>query len=146
MGRSVTRIMPDAPPQAFKSYAITAPADSHFRRATCEEVGCFGHEFGWITKVDESTELGQKQAWYIRNQSGRRYSEERDAALTTFTFAPGQTCFRPHRIRLDRPAIFSVRNGDWRDSTRPFVHASAEDWVDDFSNHQDQIADLRQKG
>lgn len=147
-GHRITRIEPAAPPEAYRSFQILAPLNSHWRPATCEQAGCIPYREGWVTRVDEGTDLGKGQAYYIRNQSGRRYREERHASMTTFRFEPGQPCFRykDHRVPLERPSLFVVRDGDWRASQNRRVHASAEDWVDEFANHQDQIADLRQKG
>lgn len=144
--RPVNRIEPQGPPEAYKSYQILAPPQTHFRPATCEEVRCAAHLRGWVTKLDEGTDMGRQLAHYVRNDSGRRYTEKRNGPITTFTFIGGQQCFRRHQLRLDRPALFVVRDGDYRRSTNRRVHASAEDWVDDFATHQDHIAGLRQKG
>lgn len=143
MMRPVNRIKPALPASAMKTYAIDAPRDTHWRPATCAEVGCSHLEHGWKSIVDESTELGARQAWYIRTQSGRSFVETRDASgLTTFTFAPGQRCFTAHKVRTGRPELFVVRGGDWRGNPRGTtrVHASPEDWVDDFATHQDKLA------
>lgn len=145
--RDPYRITPKLPAQSMKTYQIIAPATTHWRPATCEEVGCLNHRFGWQTVVDESIDLGQRQAHYIRNQSGRRYTEDRDApGLTTFVFEAGQKCFAPHQVRLDRPDIFLVKDGDFRGSTNPRQHVGPADWVDDFANHQQKLADEIEKG
>lgn len=144
------RVDPQLPVQAVKTYEIQAPASTHFRPSTCAEADCPNFAGGWASVVDESTELGQQQAHYIRNQAGRRYSEDRNRApgLTVFVFEAGQTCFATHRQRLDRPEIFLVRDGDWRGNPTGAVrpHVNADDWVDDFANHQDQLASQQNKG
>ena len=150
--RPLTRITPNAPPAAYKTYAIRSPLATHFRPATCAEVECQAHTKGWRTAVDESTDLGQRQAYYIRKQSGRRFSEHRDeAGLTVFEFEAGQRCFRSdeHRVSLQRPENFLVLGGDYRGNpmrTPAHKHTRPEFWVEDFANHQDKIADRRKAG
>lgn len=149
--RPLNRIEPAAPPAAYRTYAITAPRQTHWRAATCAEVGCAAHTHGWTTTVDISTELGQGQAYYIRRESGRSYTEETTGpGLVRFTFGPGQRCFRSdtHRVRTGRPEIFVVRGGDWRGNPvgDKRQHTRAEHWVEDFAEHQDRIASRQQRG
>lgn len=146
------RFDPALPASARKTYAIKAPKSTHTRPADCAEVECKAYLNGWQTTCDEATELGGWQANYIRKESGRGFTEERDArGVTVFTFKAGQRCFASdgHRVSIDRPALFVVRDGDWRGNprgTRPYVHTSPDDWVDDFANHQQAIADRLQEG
>jgi hypothetical protein len=151
MARQLFRIEPKLPAGAMKTYAILRPTSTHFRPATCAEVDCPQYLHGWRTVVDESTDLGARQAHYIRTQSGRSFHEQRDRTgvgvlgAVTFTFGPGQMCFRTadHRVPVGRPELFVVREGDWRGNprrTEPRVHKRAADWVDDFANHQDRLA------
>lgn len=148
----LNRIEPKLPAGAMKTYGILAPASTHFRVATCAEIDCPPHLYGWTTTVDERTELGQSQAHYIRKQSGRRFTETRNAlGLTEFTFEAGQKCFKAgdHQARLERPEIFVVRDGDHRGNPRGTAtrkHASAADWQDDFAHHQQTLADKFQEG
>lgn len=148
--RQATRVDPKLPVGAMQTFQVLAPKATHFRQATCAEIDCPHYLHGWRTTIDESTELGQQQAWYVRNQSGRRFTEDRDQApgLTTFTFEAGQRCFGQHQVRLDKPELFIVRDGDWRGnpSGRRRQHANADDWVDDFANHQDKLARELEKG
>lgn len=149
---SAWRVTPALPPAAMKTYGIVAPRPTHWRAATCAEADCVNHLNGWQTKVDESTELGQQQAAYIRAGSGRRFTEDRDdVGLTVFTFEAGQTCFRgdEHTVRVDRPEIYVVRDGDHRGNprgTKPRIHNDPQGWVDDFGEHQERIADMRERG
>lgn len=147
--RPVARITPALPAQAYKTYQVVAPRSTHFRPATCAEVGCPAHGCGWRTVVDERTDLGQQQAHYIRAMSGRAFTAARDAAgLTTFTFEAGQACFQPHRVRLDRPEHYLVRGGDYRGNPTRAVrrHVSAADWTEDFAEHQTRLADRLRRG
>lgn len=144
------RVPPALPAGAYKTYQVVAPVQTHTRPGTCEEADCQAQALGWRTTVDETTPLGQKQAHYIRHDRTRRHSEEaRPDGLTSFTFPPGQVCFAPHRIRLDRPEFFLVRGGDFRgdpSGARPYQHANPENWVDDFANHQIGIAEKIEEG
>lgn len=148
--RPVNRIDPALPARAFKTYSVLAPASTHFRRATCEEVECPYAVSGWATVVDEGTELGQRQADYIRRSSGRKFTAERTPeGLTRFVFAANQECFSEHKVRVDRDEIFLVRGGDFRgDPTgaRPRQHVRPEDWVEDFAEHQQALADRIERG
>ena len=150
--RQPFRVAPHLPAAAMKTYQILAPAGTHWRAATCAEVDCGAYLHGWATRVDEATDMGARQAHYIRRQSGRAFSAARDeAGLTVFTFPPGQRCFRAsdHRVRLDRAEFFVVRDGDWRGNprgTQPRQHVRAADWVDDFANHQQALANRLERG
>lgn len=146
--RQLSRINPAAPPGAYKTYQILAPAATHWRAATCAEVDCAAWLRGWSTTVDESTELGGRQAHYIRRESGRGFAEQRTpAGLTVFVFEAGQRCFRAgeHLVQV-RPESYLIRSGDWRQLGDPRRVGTAQSWVDDFGEHQQRIADHRQKG
>jgi hypothetical protein len=137
------RVDPQMPAANYKTYQISAPLSTHFRVATCQEVQCAAWIRGWTTVVDAATDLGGRQANYIRLKSGRHFTFTQAGTVVTFRFPPGQRCFREHQTRLDRAEIFVVRGGDWRGNPRgvePRVHRRAADWVDDFAEHQDKLA------
>lgn len=145
--RPITRIQPALPVEAMKTYQIVAPKGTHMRPATCEEIGCAPFLNGWQSVIDEGTELGQAQAYYIRRNSRRSFTEHQGmtAGLVVFTFPPGQKCFEAdsHRVRIGKPDLFVVRGGDWRGNPRdiqPFFHSKPEHWVEDFAEHQDKLA------
>ncbi len=140
--RQIFRIPPTGPVSAYKTYAISAPQSTHFVDESCEAAECGMWANGWQSFFDESSELGQDQAGYVRHRSGRRYTESRDeSGRTVFTFPPGQECFSQHRRRLDREEVYVVRGGDWRGNPRRelLVHDSPQNWLDDFGAHQDKI-------
>lgn len=140
--RPVNRIVPKLPVAAFRTYGIAAPPSTHWRPAGCAEVDCPAHANGWTTTVDERTELGARQAAYIRVKAGRAFRECRDeAGLTVFTFLAGQSCFASHRKRLDRPELYVVRDGDWRGNPTGWSrrHSGPDPWLDDFQSHQEQL-------
>ncbi|MFE2311673.1 hypothetical protein ACFXC8_00480 [Streptomyces sp. NPDC059441] len=141
----VNRIDPNMPVGAYQTYSITAPRDAAVV-AACEQVACPAWQFGWESKVDETTDLGKQQAAYIRQQSGRTFREQRTGdGLTVFRFEPHQRCFEEHRTR---PEIYLVRDGDWRGNPtgRKRQHTRPADWVEDMTENQGRIVDLQQKG
>ena len=169
--RPLTRIPPTLPVTGMKTYTAATPLATHWREATCTEHDCEAQRTGWLTIIDErhtrdvgaadtpagSVELleamsdqSQRQAYYIRHLSGRAFVESVDEGTghTIFDFGPGQTCFERHVIKTDRPEIYVVRGGDWRGNPRQegMTHASAADWVEDFSEHQDRIANRVNRG
>jgi hypothetical protein len=137
-------------PEAFQTFGIVAPKETHTVPATCEEVECEQHIRGWMMKLDVTTDMGQKQAYYIKHHSGRAYevTELRDG-LATYMFRPGQECFQEHRRDIERDPIFRVKGGDARGNplrlpTR--VHKKPEFWVEEFAENQQKIADAVEKG
>lgn len=143
------RIQPKLPVQAYQTYELAAPLRTHWRKATCEEAGCGAYLNGWRTTVDETTDLGQGQAAYIRTHSGRAFTEARDeTGRTVFEFAAGQRCFNSdqHRVPLEREPVYSVRQGDWRANLGDRRILRADQWVDDFATHQNNLADKIQRG
>lgn len=143
-------IEPGLPPEAVKTYTVAMPLQTHWRPATCAEVDCEAYLRGWRTIVDERTELGQRQAHYIRHDRSRRHNESRmdPDGVTVFTFEAGQTCFREHRAQLGRPQRYIVRGGDWRGNPRGEFreHTRPDDFVDDFAEHQGKIATQLERG
>lgn len=142
------RKMVRLPAMAMKTYKILQPPDTHIV-STCEAVGCEGWKNGWDSIIDESTELGQNQANWIRSgNTGRSYRElpRTDLGLTVFRFEAHQRCFAEHRTRQQ---IFGVVGGDFRGNPLhlpPRRHARPIDWVEDFALHQQAIADRLEKG
>jgi hypothetical protein len=148
-GVLVNAIEPELPAEAMKTYTLAMPLTTHWRPATCAEVDCPSYLSGWRTTVDERTELGQRQAHYIRHDRTRKHTEDRtETGLTMFTFEPGQRCFTAHRIRTARPQRHLVRGGDWRGNPRGEFreHTRPDDWVEDFAEHQDKLATRLERG
>lgn len=140
------RLPPKLPVQAYQTYAAMRPLGSHTRRATCLEVDCAAQARGWTTQIDTATDLGRRQANYIRLKSGRSFTATEAGTLVTFTFPAGQRCFAEHRVNVDRPTIYLKRGGDWRATTSDPIVMHEDDWVDDFANHQDELADRLARG
>ncbi len=139
----LNRAAPALSPLAYQTFAIASPADRQIP-AACEQVLCEQRQFGWESHIDESTELGKRQARYIRTQSGRTFREAKSGTITVFKFASGQRCFREHHTR---PEVFYVHGGDWRQQTSAArQHTRAADWVEDFGLNQIRLRDARARG
>ena len=142
--------MEQMPIAAYRTFQITAPLATHWRPATCDEADCGAYANGWRSVIDERTDLGAKQAYYITHDSGRRFtSYRREDGLTAFEFEAGQRCFQSdsHRVPLERGAVFRARLGDHRGSRGgEITHATAADWVDDFATNQDRLKTLQDRG
>jgi hypothetical protein len=121
----------------------------HYRPATCAEVECPQWKNGWITRVPVGSDLDR---FLAGKTHGRRFFARPgvDGGERTYSFPEGQECFRSstHRVPIEREPFFVVRDGDWRGNPRgtAAVNRRPDDWVDDFANHQQRIADARDQG
>lgn len=142
------RIPPALPPQAMKTYLIAAPLATHWNVVTCADADCEHYRLGWESHIDERTQLGQRQAHYIRQVSGRKFTETRnELGLTVFAFGAGQKCFRQHKARNMREDRYIERGGDWRAAIgRPREHKNADEWTESFALNQDRIKTITDRG
>lgn len=134
----------------YQTFRINAPKETHTVEASCEGVECQAYANGWRMQIDLGTDLGQKQAYYIKHHSGRSYKEidNRDG-LVTLEFRPGQKCFQEHRQAIERDPVFSVKGGDRRGNPLKLptrVHKKAEFWVEEFAENQDRLAKIHEEG
>jgi hypothetical protein len=147
----LNRATPALPVGAMQTFAIRRPRGARLlwdKVADCAAAGCAAHLYGWVTRVDESTELGRRQAAYLR-RCGRTFVEAREAALTAFTFAPGQQCFAAtHEVPTEAEPLYVVRGGDWRGNPtgERRIHRNGVEWVEEFGEHQQDIADRIARG
>lgn len=150
---------PVGPAAAYKTYTIRAPIATHWSGIiTCAEYECGAYLYGWDSFIDESTDQGQRQAHYIRKESGRRFTEERrDDGLTVFHFEAGQQGFASrvitedhsrHRRRLDRQEQFIERGGDFRGNPtgQRHKHTRPDYWLESFALHQDKLRTIAERG
>lgn len=142
------RLTPDAGPEHFKSYSWRAPLATHWRQGTCEEYECEAYLKGFVTTVDISTDLGQKQYHFLTHDKTRSCSMQRvSQTVFKFIYPPGNKCMKywEHRVPIGKPPLLLVLGGDWRGNPRQLktvVHRRPEDWIEDFSEHQDRIANV----
>lgn len=137
------------PVGAMKTYQIAAPLGTHWNVVTCADADCDAHRLGWKSLIDERTALGQRQAHYIRRESGRKFTEERQGdGLTAFSFEPGQKCFAEHKGRNMRPERFVERGGDHRGNPtgQRREHKRPDDWVESFEENQDRLKTIAERG
>lgn len=145
---SVFRIEPAMPPEAYKTFAVMSPVQTHMRQATCEEVGCDQYRQGWRVRVEALT----PDLLHAAKTSGRRFTEQQITEGETYlVFEAGQPCFKAgtHRAPLGRPPLYLVRDGDHRGNprgTKARLHQRPGDWVEDFAEHQQALADEIKKG
>lgn len=146
----MNRIPPKMPAHCYKTYVIGRPLKPAFwRKATCEEVDCKNWRNGWKSIFDLSTPLGQKQARYVRDHSGRSYVVEGQVGtLVTLVFAAGQTCFNEHKTAIERDPLFVIREGDFRGNPREIapLRLSPIAWRDNFGEHQETLAEAARRG
>lgn len=148
MRQQLNRVIPKAGPEVYKTYSISSPRSTHRKPATCAQVDCEARAKGFTIPCDITTELGQRQAYYLRMNYSRSSVQTQQGDLVRFTFPPGHDCFAEHTVSLERPEFYLVRDGDWRGNPRgtPALHRNAADWVDDFATNQQSLADAVQEG
>lgn len=143
----MNRIEPQMPASAYKTYQITAPLKTHFRPGTCAEVNCDKYLNGWKVRTDTLDE----QMIHTATHSGRKFTWLHVSELENWlVFEAGQPCFQAsmHRVRIDKPELFIVRDGDHRGNPRgtaPQRH-TADTWVDSFAEHQATLIRAQQQG
>jgi hypothetical protein len=151
---NLNRIPPRLGPEHFRTYSIDAPLATHWKKATCEEYECDDFLYGFVLTIDPSTDLGQRQLAYVKQDKSRRgVVQAVGPNLIKVMYGPGNPCFEPkkstHRVPIGRPPFFLVHGGDWRGDPRGIgrlVHRRPEDWVDDFANNQIAISQMVGKG
>lgn len=149
MNAPLSRVAPKMAAGAYQTYAVVRPARTHWRRGTCVQVGCEKRERGWRQTIDLNTPLGQDQARYIKQHSGRSYTKIGQLnGIVELEFAAGQDCFAEHKVPLDRDSLFLLKGGDWRGNPRGTAprKLSPVAWRDNFGENQEKLAELAQRG
>lgn len=142
MSRPLNRVTPSLPVNKMVTHAIVAPLTTHWRKASCEEVGCLDFHNGWGLNT---AGISDNAVWLAKT-SGRTFTVEYDDnGAEVLLFESGQPCFRAseHRIRIDREELFILRNGDWRGNPDgagawPLVFSGADAWKDSLSTTLDR--------
>lgn len=138
--REINRVTPALPAELMQTHQVAMPLTTHWRRATCEEVGCLNHRHGWTLA---STGLDDEDMALLK-QSGRRWYEEPSDAGPVLVFEAGQPCLAAseHRIQMDRPPLFIARDGDFRGNprqTEPTVFSGADPFADHLHSHLERF-------
>lgn len=137
------RLQPaNAQSRTHKAYSISAPLDTHWKKAQCEEAICKHYREGWtLNEAQLDAEL-----WRAIElaEPRRRYRKVHHEGQTYLVFPPGQPCFAGHKVRIERPENFYVTpNSERLVIPRARQHANWDDWQDDFANHQERIKQER---
>lgn len=135
----------------YQTFQVVSPTATHTKLVACgEDVDCAAYRGGWKMTIDLGTELGQRQAYYIKHHSGRSYKVIRQVdGIVELEFAANQPCFAEHRVRLDRPEVYRVKGGDARGNPLGILtrtHKKPEFWVEEFAENQDRVNKIIEKG
>lgn len=136
------------PVQHQRTFQIDQPLETHFRRATCQEVNCKAYANGWKMGFDLTDPEKVAAARAIRDKSGRTFTVELADNKVIMTFPAGQRCFVTHRVSLEREPIYIVRGGDFRGNPRRerTVHKTADSFVDRWDNELSTIKEIQERG
>lgn len=148
MKREPFRVQPQGPVSGYRSFGqrITRRV-----RATCAEVECDAYANGWVTSVPTG---GQDESVIVAACDGRvdgmRRQWETRLTLNGFTeyrFPPGQPCFKASAHTVPLAVQHYHRDGDWRGNPTGVVvaHPDIRSWIDEFGEHQQRVADQRQR-
>lgn len=131
-------------------WTIDTPLATHWRKASCEEIGCIDHHNGWRIRMDT---LAAEMQHAVKT-SGRHWSEcvidvdpdtgeKYDPPAVYFVFEAGQACFKAsqHKMPLGRPELYVVRD---RGSARRYDRG--DQWADDCATHTNKIVSIIERG
>lgn len=125
------------PPRPLDRYSLQQRPAPRARRATCEEVDCWAWLGGFAIKVDEATDLGGRQAAYLREDRTRpRPAETREGALTVFAYPPGTRCTASDTHVIERTQLYIARG----------IATTAELWTEEFGENQQRLSELQARG
>lgn len=142
------RLDPKGPQSAYQTFRIKQPLRTHFRRATCVEVDCERYRHGFKIHTDPRTQVGQRQAFLIRESGTRHTAVKMPDGMVDYLFAPGTMCFERHYRSLFREPLTAITRGDWRtprDRRQPRIMPAGE-WLSRFEEHQGAIAAMVARG
>jgi hypothetical protein len=147
MGISLNRIQPMLDVRQMRTFQVDAPLATHWRRASCAEVDCPDYLNGFVTTV-----LAGSDDEDALKASGRKWSSTtaNPDGTISYTFEAGTECWSSfrHRVRVREDSLWIVRDGDWRGNPtgRARRHTRPADWVDEFADHQDKLAEAQRRG
>lgn len=145
--RKLNRLPPTGRVQDYRTFQITSPLSTHWRKATCAEVDCPQYTNGWRVRVEGLP----PEMLHTAKTCGRKFTELHVAEGENWlVFEAGQACFRAaeHRKLIGRQEIFIARDGDFRGNPTGAVrkHTKPEFWIEDMQENQGRLADLHQQG
>lgn len=147
--REPFRVTPLGPVSGYRTFGqrITRRV-----RATCAEVGCEHWNNGWVTTVlpDSEDQALIEKACAGQVDGIRRLSDGGELCPDGFVryhFPPETPCFKASAHRVPLAVQHYHRSGDWRGNPDGTVttHPNIESWIAEFGEHQQRIADQRQR-
>ena len=143
--------MPALGARYFQTFTAARPKQTHWRKATCEEIECEQYLNGWWTIVPVGSD--QERAVFeacsgadgFRRHAIERPDEADGPGLRAFWFPAGNPCFlaSQHQVPLERPEIFYVRDGDLRRSLgRVRRFDRADQWQEEWNDRMDKLTRL----
>jgi len=143
-------------------FTLSQPLDTHFRPATCEEVDCPQHLFGWVTVLDRECDVrliddilksGRHFTRMRSEEASQRASKDLPPGMLAFVFPPGQQCFRQHVMPVGREPFLAYQRGVAMGAGGAFVpvedrrqHVKVSDFTEHFNEEADGIRRRRQAG
>jgi hypothetical protein len=143
----MNRIEPQGRVQDYKTYQILSPIPTHWVPASCADIDCPQYLKGWRVRVEGLP----PEMVHTARTTGRKFTELNISETENWlVFEAGQPCFRAsqHKKLLDKQEIFVARDGDFRGNPTGNVrkHTRPEFWLEDFAEHQEQLARQIQQG
>lgn len=146
--------IPSLPERFKKHYVLLAPLATHWRPATCAEVECSRWTTGFEIVIPSGPGAAERIAYLRADRTRSKTEWARLDGAVVFRFPPGTPLYAGnpehdnHRIRLDRPEIYGVsdRSTDFQLRLHTGRGNGADDWVDDFANHQDRLSEAHKRG
>lgn len=142
-------------PLDYVTYELLQPVGTHRRAATCEEAGCRPHHDGWSTSLipgstDEALILATCRGEVDGIRRPQPTPTRTPEGFNRYVVPAGTPCFkaRTHTVLLDRPAFGIRRDGNKLGvgSDQLYQHSNLDEWVEDFGDHQQGLADEAAKG
>lgn len=145
--RPLYRPEPMLPVTAMQTHQALAPLETHWRKATCEEVDCLAWREGYgipLKSLDDE-DLGLIRQFVQTYKLECVKIEIADGEFHLW-FEAGQRCLRAdtHRLRNDDPYIFLTRDGDHRGNPSgrdPVIFSGADAFADHLHTALEQIGE-----
>ena len=149
---ALTRIDPKGPAAAYRTFRAVRPRDTHTRKATCEEFGCERWEASWMVALDLSVPRHRQMARDITHgpvKRSYRLVQLPGGQWIELHFPPHTECFASqlghHRVPIRPPVLLAYR-GDWRQQLSRTQVMAMPEWLERFSENQDQVKTRVQRG
>lgn len=151
-GGGPNRIEPRGPVSMYRTYQLSQPVGTHWRRATCREVECEQFTKGWTTILDLKVQQQAAASYYIEHDRSRTHLRTvlRDGRVS-YWFEPGQEFFssddHAHLVPLERDPFAIIRDGDYRgNDTGRVERVPLSEWAERFGENQLNLKEAQDRG